>query len=90
MKINKGEVVQLTARFKTPPAQPVRAWVQPPRAQAADGPIPMTQKDELTFTAGYPAQVTGVHRWLVESSDPVSSEEAVFNVVATTVNKPSN
>jgi hypothetical protein len=90
MKINQGEVVLLTARFKTPPSEPVTMWVQRPKAAEAEGPIPMTAKDEYTFSAAYPTQTPGVHRWIVESSDPISSEESVFNVVAVSIKKPSN
>jgi type IV secretory pathway protease TraF len=89
MAIFKGEVVAIEASFASPPSEPVRAWVQPPRQSVAGAAITMQRVTDTSYTAQYLAADHGMYRVRIESEDPVAAEEIVFIAEPKKVTKPT-
>jgi hypothetical protein len=89
MSIYQGEVVSIVARFDSPPTEPVRAWVQPPRQSVAGAAITMQRVNDTEYTAQYMATEHGTYRVRIESEEPVAADETVFIAAPKRVNKPA-
>jgi hypothetical protein len=89
MAIYQGEVVAIEATFDSPPTEPVRAWVQPPRQSVAGAAITMQRVTDTSYTAQYLAADHGMYRVRIESEDPIAADEAVFTAQPQKVTKPT-